>query len=128
MFNGCGNLVQGKPAADEEIAEFHIHYNNSNFGLIYHNAHPDFYKNTSLEEFKEFMFAVNHKLGQVTSTNNQGWKVNTYNFVTSAILQQETEFVHGNGTETFTFIIEDEKAELVGYNINSRDLIINETP
>jgi hypothetical protein len=25
MFNGCGNLVQGKPAADEEIAEFHIH-------------------------------------------------------------------------------------------------------
>ncbi len=125
FFSGCGNLFNGKPIVEDGILEFHTNYNILNLEQIYNNAHSDFQQSTSLDEFNEFISAVHRKLGPITSTKNQGWRINTHNFVTSVILQQETQFENGNGMETFTFNIKDEEATLVGYNINSRKLIIN---
>jgi len=39
-------------------------------------------------------------------------------------LTQNTTFEQGTGTETFTFEMEGDKAVSVGYNINSKDLIL----
>ena len=122
---GCGDLLVAKSAAEKKIAEFHRNYDGSNFELIYNNTHPEFKKIESYEEFDELMAAVHRKLGLVSSTTNRGWQVNTENSVTSAILQQETIFENGTGIETFTFFIEDERALIAGYTINSRALIIN---
>ena len=82
------------------------------------------------EEFTEFLTAVHRKLGLVTSTTNKGWEVNTNLSIdagsrTVVVMEQETRFDHGTGLETFSFFIEDGKALLVGYQINSRDLIID---
>ena len=116
VVTGCSNLINAKSAAEEEITEFHENYNGSNFELIYNNAHPAFKEDRSFEEFNEFMTAVHRKLGLVSSTTSQGWEVNSNPDTTSATMQQETKFEHGTGVETFTFVIEDEKALLVAYN------------
>jgi hypothetical protein len=40
------------------------------------------------------------------------------------VLTQTTTFEQGTGTEVFTFQMQGDKAVLVGYKINSKDLIL----
>jgi hypothetical protein len=70
------------------------------------------------------MSAVQRKLGKVTQTSNAGFNVRTFNLTTTVVLNQNTTFEQGTGTEVFTFQMNGEKAVLVGYNINSKDLIL----
>jgi len=116
VVTGCGDLVNAKSAAEEEITEFHQNYNSSKFELIYNKAHPALKEDSSFEEFNEFMTGVHRKLGLVSSTTNQGWGVNSDSDGTSATMHQETKFELGTGVETFTFVIVDEKALLVAYS------------
>lgn len=124
LMVGCSDFTAGKGAAEVEISKFHTNYNNGDFEAIYQNAHKEFKKVSIFEDFKEFMTAVHRKLGMLSSTSTQNWNLNTYNFVTKAVMVQETKFEHGTGIETFTFRIKGEKALLVGYNVNSRALIL----
>ena len=67
---------------------------------------------------------MHRKLGKVTQTANAGFNVNTFNLTTRVVLNQNTTFEQGNATEVFTFEMNGEKAVLVGYNINSTELIL----
>ena len=70
-MTGC-SLTDAKSAAEEEITKFHENYNGSNFKLIYNNFHSDLKKkNSSFEDFSEFITTVHNKLGLVSSTTNQ---------------------------------------------------------
>lgn len=70
------------------------------------------------------MGAVQRKLGKVTQTANAGFNVRTFNLTTSVVLTQTTTYEQGTGTETFTFQMEGDKAVLIGYNINSKELVL----
>ena len=121
---GCSELTSAKPAASNAVTSFHEKYNSMSFVSIYDDAHDDFKATGNLEGFNEFMQAVYSKLGSVESTECQNWRVGNYNLITTVSLQQQTQFENGIGVETFNYRIEGEKAILVGYNINSRDLIV----
>ena len=124
FLNGCSDMTSAKPAAEIAITGFHEMYNSEDFESIFDDSHKDFKAASNFESFSEFMQAVHSKLGRVKSTESQNWKVGNYNLKTSVSLQQKTQFENGSGVETFNYRIEDEKAILVGYNINSRDLIV----
>jgi hypothetical protein len=117
-------LTKGKPAAEAAIIRFHQQMNEGRFEEIWNEAHEKFRGASSKEKYLEFMSAIERKLGKVQSSKNAGWKVNTVNFTTVVLMNQSTTFEKGSGTETFTFEMEGEKALLVGYNIQSMDLII----
>jgi hypothetical protein len=125
VYGGCGDALKAKSAAETAVGEFHQMYNEYRNQEIYENAHSDFRGSSNYEQFESFVSALQVKLGQVMSTETRGWKVNSTNFVTTAILQQETHFELGEALETFTFRVNGQKAVLLGYNINSRDLIMN---
>ena len=124
FLNGCSNMTSAKPAAENAVTSFHEKYNSEDFESIFDDSHSDFKAATNFEGFNEFMQAVYSKLGKVESTECQNWKVGNYNLKTTVSLQQQTQFENGVGFETFSYRIEDEKAVLIGYNINSRDLIV----
>jgi len=67
---------------------------------------------------------VQRKLGKVTQTTTVGFNVRTFNFTTTVDLTQNTTFEQGTGVETFEFEMAGGKAVLVGYHINSKDLIL----
>ena len=69
------------------------------------------------------MAAVHRKLGLATRTTNKNWSMRRFNLQTSVMLVQQTQFEHGAATETFTFVVRGESATLLGYNIQSVDLI-----
>jgi len=124
-LSGCSDLAAAKPAAEDAMVDFHNLYNEKQFKSIFDSSHDEFKKASNFESFSEFMEAVHSKLGNMVSTENHNWNAKSFNLTTTMVLQQKTTFENGVGIETFTYRIEDEKAILFAYNINSRDLIVN---
>ena len=124
IASGCGGMFKGKQAAEQGVADFHKLCNEGQLAEIYAAAHSKLKSVTKEKEFLEFVGAVQRKLGKVIQTANAGFNVRTFNFTTTVVLTQNTTFEHGTGTETFTFEMDGDKAVLVGYNINSKDLIL----
>ncbi|MFC1462725.1 hypothetical protein ACFLQU_03880 [Verrucomicrobiota bacterium] len=124
VITGCGNITKGKAAAEAQVAAFHKNFNTQDFSAMVTNAHPDMLKVSSKTELTNLYSVVRRKLGKVTASETANWNVRTFNAVTTVILVQNTTFEEGKGTETFTFRMKKEKASLLGYNINSQDLIL----
>ncbi len=125
-FFNCGDADSVKPFTDNAVAAFHKNYNSKNFTRIYNNSHQNFKKSGSFIRFKELMQAVYSKLGRVKSTRNKSWKVRKVDSAHMVSLRQKTEFRDSIGVEIFSFIVEDGKATLTGYKINSTKLTNNE--
>ncbi len=122
--SGCGGMFKGKKAGEQSIAEFHKLYNDGKLGEIYSTAHSDFKSSTTEKQFLDLLGAVQRKLGKVTKTANAGFNVRSFNLTTTVVLTQTTTFEQGTGTETFTFLMDADKAVLVGWNINSNELVV----
>ena len=120
---GCGDTIHGKALAEPKVEVFHEQLNGKRFDEIYNTAGEDFRKAASKEKVLELFAAINRKLGAAKISKTVNWNVRTFNSKTTISLVEETDFEQGRGTETFAFLIVDGRAELVGYNINSTDML-----
>lgn len=106
------------------VGEFHKQFNDGKFSEIHAAGHAKFKAAAPEKKFVELSEAVSRKLGKVTGTKTVKWNVRTFNLVTTVVMQQQTTFEHGKGLETFNFQMDGAKAVLLGYNINSNELIL----
>ena len=125
FFTGCSDMINGKGEAEKAIPEFHALFDQEKYSEIYAAAGSDFTATTTQEKLTEFLGAVHRKLGKVQNTQRQNWKVNNWNGKTYVVMVQETTFEKGSGIETFTYVMQEGKAILQGYDIRSNDLIMN---
>lgn len=123
LLLGCGGFIKGKAAGERAVAQFHALYNQGKIGDIWQSADGQFRAATTRPKFEELMAALQRKLGKVVSTSNVNWRVQSFNMKSSVLLSQTTTFEHGNGTESFSFALNGTNALLLGYNIQSMDLI-----
>jgi hypothetical protein len=121
---GCGDTINGKAIAEPQVAAFHERLDAKRFDEIYADAADEFRAAGPRERVFALFAAIGRKLGKVKSASTSTWNVNTFNFTTTVVLAVDTEFERGTATETFTFRVSGEKASLVGYNINSLDMLI----
>ena len=124
LLSGCGDTIKGKAVAEPQIAIFHAKLDAQRFDEIYSATGDDFKKAAPKEKVLQLFSAIERKMGKVKSSTTTNWNVSTFNFVTTVVLAAETQFEKGTGTETFTFRVSGDKATLVGYNINSLDMMI----
>lgn len=120
----CKDMTQGKGLADTAIVDFHKKFNEQKFKEIYAGSHSDFKAEATEEKFVNLLDAVDRKLGKQVKSTDATWRVNSFNFKTNVMVAQNTEFERGKGTETFTYRVSDGKAILVGYFINSSDMML----
>ena len=75
---------------------FHQQFNDSKFLEIYSTSTPAFKASAKEPDFMKFIQAVHRKLGTVKAATPNGWKVNTFNGVTSVVLTDNTDFEQGS--------------------------------
>jgi hypothetical protein len=123
LLPGCTDIIKGKSLAEPRVAVFHDRFNEGQYEEIYSEAADEFKKAASQEKVLALFAAIDSKLGKVQSSSITTWNVKTFNFVTTVVLVSDTQFELGAGTETFTFRVNGDKATLLGYNINSMDMM-----
>jgi len=124
----CTGLIQGKDAAEDAIGVFHERFNAEKFDAIYASASEAFRRDTPKNEFRVRLRAVRGSLGSVTDSDTANWQLSTRNFTTRVRVMARTTFDHGSATETFTYIMDDGRARLRAYDIETGEPILGADP
>lgn len=125
MLTGC-DMKQSFERADGEIAAFHRDLAAGRYARIWTKADPELHKAGSQADFEKLLKAVHDKLGVVKQTKQVGWNANATTGGTYLTATMQTTFEKGGGLEQFTYRKgKDDVLTLVGYNINSRDMMLN---
>ena len=122
LLPGCG-AIASKERALAAVDTFHQQLNAGDLDAIWNGADEAFRAAAPRDTFEKFVGAVHRKLGRAVKTSGDVWSVNSHNFQTRVVLKQRTQFEHGNGVETFTFVVHGEEVRLLAYNIESMDLV-----
>lgn len=123
-LTSCKDMSKAKGMADAAIVDFHKKFNEQKFKELYSAGHADLKAAATEADFLRLLEAVHRKLGRQVRSSEGGWRVNTSNMKTSAVVTQDTEFEQGKGTETFTYVVSGDSCTLLGYHINSQDMMI----
>jgi hypothetical protein len=120
-LSGCDspkNIALSEKAA----GEFHTNYDAGNFPIIYANAHTALRSHHSESEMTSLLTFVKEGLGPVKSTSRSGAQAFSGTSGVQVILNYDTQFERGTGTEKFTYTISNGRANLVSWHVNSPQL------
>ena len=125
MLAGCG-VRESFDDASAEVDRFHAALDAGEWQRVWKGADPALRGATQREEFGRPLEAVHRKLGKVRSSEQTGWNANATTQGTFLTLTMRTEFERGSGMEEFVYRkADDGKLALVGYNIQSREMMLN---
>ena len=122
--SGCHDLIHGKAEAEPKVALFHQQLNDGRYDEIYATAGAPFREAIPREKATALFAAIIRKLGPETDCTLANWNVRVAHGTTTVVLLEETTFESGKGRETFTFRVSGADVELVGYNIDSADMLL----
>ena len=118
--NIAQHVTQQFNDAPAAVERFHQRLDSEQYAAIYLDTDDTFRKATSEKEFTQHLSAIHRKLGATQSKQSAGWNVTT----TSTAVVYRTKFAEGEATEQFRWRMDNGKAWLVYYNINSNALIV----
>lgn len=125
MLAGC-NVKESSKAADVEVGQFHQGLDAGGWQAIWASADPQLRKTTTRAQFGKLLDAVHGKLGKVKTSQQVGWNAEATTGGSFVTVTMQTTFERGAGTEQFVFRKgEADKLTLVGYNIQSQDMMLN---
>jgi len=115
---GCSaqkNLQVAQRASDE----FHLQFAKGNYGGIYDASGSEFKSSSSRDQIITFLQMVNSKLGACGEPESQSSNVNYLTSGTFATMIYKRKCANGLLEENFSWRLEDGKAVLRGYHVNS---------
>jgi Protein of unknown function (DUF4019) len=114
--------------AEEGVEKFHQQLDAAEYAKVYDAGSKELRDSMARTDFIALLSAVHRKLGQIKSAERQGMAFNAGTSGTHVTLTYHTVFERGGGMEQFIFRMEDDRAVLAGYKIDSNALIINDAP
>jgi hypothetical protein len=124
LVAGCSSS-EDLAAVRIQISHFRDLMAAQQFSRIYADASDDLKKSTTEKQMVDLLAAMEGKLGAAKDSQDNGWKVDFRTSGTVVTLSLKTQFERGSGIETFVYRFSGKEALLLGYNINSNDLIVN---
>ena len=123
ILGSCGSGKTLELAA-HAVEQFHSQMNSEQYQAIYAASDDGLHKATNEAEFIELLQAIHRKLGNVQTSTRSNSQVGAYTGQGIVVtLVYETTFKEGSGTEQFLWHVRDNQPVLLGYHINSKDLI-----
>lgn len=126
MLLGACSGGASTEAAEKGVVSFHQDMDAGKYVEIYDASTSDLTSTISREDFAKLLDAFHRKLGPFRSGKTISWNVNFGTGGNYVTLQREAQFGRGPGTEEFVFKVEDDRAKLAGYHVNSNLLIFND--
>ncbi len=120
-----GFVREGTGPALRAAERFHSQLNRGEYSQILAGATDEFRKSASEEDLTKFLAAVHRKLGDFLAAGPPAYTFQATTGGNFVVLTYESTFEHGKGTERFTWKMVDGQPRLMGYNIDSRELITN---
>ena len=124
LIAGCAS-PESLATVRSEISHFRDLVAMHRFRQIYSEASDDLRNTATEEQIVTMLSAIDRKLGAVKDSQDNGWKVDFRTSGTVVTLSLKTTFERGTGIETFVYRVAGKEASLLGYHINSNDLLIN---
>ena len=124
LLLSCSSQEQYE-VAQAAINRFHELLATKNFDQIYAEASKNLKNNTTSDEFSKLLAAIDRKLGAFKAAENKSWSINYGTSGTLVTIGIQAQYEKGTAFEIFNFVIENGKAMLNGYNIQSRELLVN---
>jgi hypothetical protein len=130
LLVGC-NTAKDLDAAKQLGQEYFEIIQSKNFNKATEFYSPQFFEKTSQSDILQMLQGVNMKLGDLQSFSCTNWYVNSYagtgGSYTRYTLEYDTVYSKGTAKETLNIIKskDSSKMQILGYNINSLDLIKN---
>tara|TARA_B100000678_G_C18202284_1_gene499968 strand:- start:302 stop:808 length:507 start_codon:yes stop_codon:yes gene_type:complete len=122
LLAGCNPVEQAKDSR-EAVDVFHERLNAGDDRAIWANAGEELREAIPREDFFRLLGTVRKSLGPVEETSQQNVNMRSNPQGTFTTLQMETHFERGRGVETFVFGGSGDSMRLVGYYINSPDMM-----
>lgn len=119
LISCTGGTDQAKLA----VSEFRVKVSQASFGEIYRRGGAEFQRALTEEQFVRLMSALDRKLGSWHSASDPAWNVTRGTAGHLVNLTYQSQFTKGAATEQFLWRIENQRAVLLGYNVNSPLLI-----
>ena len=119
------NPVAALNDGEAQITQFHDAFSRDDSDAIWALAGDDFRAATTREDLNDLLAFVDERLGAVRSSERTSFNVNTNNGVTVTTIEMDTQFVQGEGQETFEFVGTGEEMRLLSWNVNSNRLVQN---
>ena len=123
VTSACG-FAEGKDAAEKAMDQFHQQFNGEQYSEIYAGADAQFKRATTEAALTQLLQAVRRKIGTFKQARQTNFNIVSGTNGTSVTMVYASEFAQGSATEQFMYTIVGSKGVLVGYNINSPDLIL----
>ncbi|MEA3039586.1 MAG: hypothetical protein QOE79_2099 [Sphingomonadales bacterium] len=111
------------PAAERGVAAFHATLDAGRYGAIYSASSEEMRRTTSAEDFTRLLEAVHGRLGRFRAGTTRSWndsRTTSGRFVT---IDYTATYERGAADENFVFRIDDGRAALAGYHVDSRALV-----
>ena len=104
------------------IEEFHEHWNAGDVDAIWNSTDPEMRDGLTQDEFRATFVRFTETLGNVESSEREGFNLNTNNGVTTTVITMNTQFANGEGVEEFTFRDQGDAQRLLSYFVESEAL------
>lgn len=124
ILAACSDTINGKAIAAPKVEVFYEQLAKNDATAMFEASHPDFKKAITQEKWAQLVGAIHRKLGKNKTHTMTGWNTKTHNMTTRAVMVFQSEYEHGTATESFTYIVENGQASLLGYQINSFDMLV----
>jgi hypothetical protein len=111
------------PAAEQGVASFHSALDSGRYAAIHASSSAEMKGTTSAEDLTRLLAAVHDRLGRFRTGKTRSWndsRTTSGHFLT---LDYAATYERGTAEENFVFRIDDGRATLAGYHVNSSALI-----
>ncbi|MGY4398205.1 hypothetical protein ACVWZA_003409 [Sphingomonas sp. UYAg733] len=119
------SMADDLPATNKAIDRFHQMVDAGRFEQVYDGSSADLKGASSKADFIKLLDVVHRKLGPFKTGKTGGWNNNYSPAGHFLTIGYGANYARGTADEQFVYRIDDGKAKLAGYHVNSNALIYN---